>query len=351
MAYQRGIDLLHEIDTSRSARLAEALAQGQRALADNDVKSAMTRFEYALAIEPDNQQATLGLTRAQARGNVLDLMQDAWEAEQQGDLASALAAYEQANVLDGDFAQAAESVQRVAARINKERFHTAMSEAVGALDARQFKTAQKALAIAAQLQPDDASVQDLRQRLQRARKRSAIASLRKQAQQQIAAEDWQAASRSYKKALTIDPAVAFALDGKRLAHERIRLHQQLDHYLSEPTRLYSAEPLANAEQLLAAVDKVPENEPSLASKIATLRRHVAEAQTPVTIELHSDGLTDVVIYHVGRPGRFMQQQIELRPGTYILLGSRPGYRDVRKQIEVRPQMVPKVVRIRCEEMI
>ena len=71
----------------------------------------------------------------------------------------------------------------------------------------------------------------------------------------------------------------------------------------------------------------------------------------MSVELRSDGLTEVVIYHVGNRGRFLQQRLELRPGTYTVVGSRAGYRDVRQQIVVKPGVAPPVVTIRCEETI
>ena len=78
---------------------------------------------------------------------------------------------------------------------------------------------------------------------------------------------------------------------------------------------------------------------------------IAEAQTPSTVTLNSDGLTSVQIYHVGRLGQFTSQQLELRPGTYTVVGSRPGYRDVRKTLTVKSGAQQQILDIRCEEAI
>ena len=82
-----------------------------------------------------------------------------------------------------------------------------------------------------------------------------------------------------------------------------------------------------------------------------LRRQVTLARTPVPIDLHSDGETTVVIYHVGRLGQFRDQRLELRPGTYTAVGSRPGYRDARIVFTVLPGAAPLSVEIRCGEPI
>ena len=75
------------------------------------------------------------------------------------------------------------------------------------------------------------------------------------------------------------------------------------------------------------------------------------AQMPVRVSLESDGVTEVVIYRVGRMGSFLNQQVELMPGRYAVVGSRPGYRDVREEVIVRPGAAPDPVVVRCEEPI
>jgi hypothetical protein len=124
-----------------------------------------------------------------------------------------------------------------------------------------------------------------------------------------------------------------------------------DHYLNDPGRLYSPEPLANAERLLEQVKQVPADEPRLADKLKRLTALILEARRPIQVRMRSDGETEVVIYHVGRLGRFIDQQLELRPGTYTAVGSRPGYRDVRREFRVQPGHPAAIVDIRCEEPV
>ena len=132
------------------------------------------------------------------------------------------------------------------------------------------------------------------------------------------------------------------------ASHRARLHQQLDHYLQDPERVYSSEPLANAEKLLAAASEPPPGEPLLVEKIERLKALVTQARIPVAVTLESDGQTRVSVYHVGNLGVFIDHQLELTPGTYTVVGSRAGYRDVRKTLTVRPGSSPLSLDIRCE---
>jgi len=65
--------------------------------------------------------------------------------------------------------------------------------------------------------------------------------------------------------------------------------------------------------------------------------------------LRSDNRTEVTLSTVGTLGAFEEKRLELRPGSYTLIGSRDGCRDIREQIVVRPNMNP--VDIRCAETL
>ena len=349
--YQAALDRLQQLDARRADMVTEALDAGVRALAEDDVETAIARFEAALLIAPDHQDAERGLVRARNRGASLEHMDRGRKAEAANDLEAARDAYRQAVQVDADYTAAQAALQRVAGQIEARDFTAAMTRALGALDRGQTNEADKALAEAERLQPGNTAVRDARQRLQATRTRAALSGLRRQASDQVRREDWQAVIPLYRRALKVDPAAGFAREGLRRAEARAQLHAQFDHYLDQPARLYSAAPLANAKQLLATISDAPPDEPRLAGKIAALRDLVSRAATPMTLTLQSDGLTEVVVYRVGRLGQFDTHALQLLPGDYTIVGSRPGYRDVRKVVAVRPGVPLPPVVVRCEEVI
>jgi len=75
------------------------------------------------------------------------------------------------------------------------------------------------------------------------------------------------------------------------------------------------------------------------------------ATIPVQVEFRSDNLTEVVIYKVGSLGAFQSRTIDLKPGRYVAVGSRAGYRDVRREFKVLPQGMEQPIRMSCEEPI
>jgi tetratricopeptide (TPR) repeat protein len=350
-AYADALQKLRDLQGKRELLLDAALDLGQRALRNDDAQAALTQFERALAIEPDHQLAINGLRRAQVRAEVLEHMAAGHSAESDGDPDAAQAAYRRATQLDAEYQPAIENLQRVSAQIIDLKFRAAMSEALGALDGSQLKAAAKALSAAAELKPEDSALRDARLRLAAARQQVQLSGLRRRADKAIEKENWQTAAGLYQKALAVDADAAFARTGLRRVKQRLQLHQQFDHYLNDPARLSSSEPLANAEKLLLAAGEAPDGEPRLAEKISLLKRYVGEARLPLPVRLYSDGETEVVIYHVGRLGRFRHHQLELRPGTYTAVGSRAGFRDVRRVFSVSPGKPPPPVDIRCEEPV
>jgi hypothetical protein len=47
----------------------------------------------------------------------------------------------------------------------------------------------------------------------------------------------------------------------------------------------------------------------------------------------------------------MRKEVTLRPGTYVAVGSRPGFRDVRMEFRVAPEIEMQPVVVQCEEQI
>jgi len=343
--------LLLLLESERGQRLAAALDSGWQALQADDSASAIEFFETAKAIDTGSLDALEGLERARVRPDVLGLMAEGELALSGNDLAGAQAAYGEAVALDEAFEPAKDALQRVSEQINNLAFNDAMSRALNALEAEQVKTAEAALRQAASLKPDEEVVQYTRRELEALRQKLWLESQRKAAVEAESSEDWSGAVAIYTDVLARVPQAAFARQGMAFAKDRERLHQQLDHYLDDPTRVYADLPRANAEDLLESAANPPAEETRLVDKIRRLQALIVEAETPRTVTLSSDGLTTVKIYHVGVLGEFTNQQLELRPGTYTVVGSRPGYRDVRRTLTVKPGPQQQAVDIRCEESV
>jgi len=109
--------------------------------------------------------------------------------------------------------------------------------------------------------------------------------------------------------------------------------------------------MSKATGLVVDVTRMPEIGPRLSGQRDELSRLLKRAATPLTVSLVSDNMTDVSIYKIGKLGSFETRQLDLRPGIYVAVGSRPGYRDVRLEFRVAHEIELQPVVVRCEEAI
>jgi tetratricopeptide (TPR) repeat protein len=232
-----------------------------------------------------------------------------------------------------------------------EEFRNAMSEAQAAFARGDWPAARQALARAAALEPGSPAVADARRRVEEGERSQALAEQREAARAYEAKEDWRRALAEYEAALKLDPAVAFAQEGRERTAARASLAERLDYHIAHPLRLATDAVAAEAERLLQEAREIDSPGPRHRRQIAALEQALARSRAAVPVVLESDGKTDVVVHKVGHLGRFARKVLELRPGTYTVVGTRSGFRDVRHQLVVEPDGPPPPLVVRCEEEI
>ena len=350
-AYQNSINSLKDLLAGKEERLAAALENGEQALAGHDGPAAAGYFDMALVIEPHNEQARHGAERAHNLEQVLTLYQEGLELERRDSLAAARQALQEATVVDSQFNPARKALARVENRMQELAFQEVMSRTLEALNKKDTGTARKSLAEAARLRPGDVSVRDAGQRLAAMEKAQQLSQLQDKAERLAAEERWAETLQVYDKALAIDPHFGFAETGRKIARQRFELDRQVQEIISRPDRLQESGPMQEAEMTLARLQSIEDPGPRLQTQINELSRLISTASKPAEVILRSDNETSVVIYRVGGIGQFLEKKVSLLPGTYTVVGSRPGFRDVRKTLKVQAGNNPITIDIRCEEPI
>lgn len=226
-----------------------------------------------------------------------------------------------------------------------------MSEGLAALDRGALDEAQGAFARAEAARPGAAATADALKRVEEARKAEGLIAHRARAEAAEAREDWKGAAAEYEAALKLDPRVAFALAGLARTAPRAALDETIEGYLRRPERLSAGAVAREAERALGRVDDVEQPGPRLRQQRAALEQLLKSAQTPVGVPLVSDGETEVVVLRVGTLGTFRKKEVPLRPGSYVVVGRRRGYRDTRKTLVVSPGGTPAPLDVRCDEAL
>jgi hypothetical protein len=166
-----------------------------------------------------------------------------------------------------------------------------------------------------------------------------------------ARERWRDAVAEYDAALAIDAGLVFAQEGRLRATARADLDERLQGFIETPDRLYTVNVLQTAGEAIQQASRIPNPGPRLVGQATRLAGLMEAATQTVSVKLRSDNLTDVVVFRVGRLGLFKQFELQLKPGTYTVQGTRKGYRDVQRKLTVRPGQTIDPVMIQCEEPI
>nr|WP_298718200.1 serine/threonine-protein kinase [uncultured Steroidobacter sp.] len=343
--------LLDVVEERAPQVLAERLKAGAEALQAGRSEDAKAAFELALKIEPNNQVAMRGLKRAGTLDQVLALLTTAEGQEKEGNATAALDNFRKALALDSEATRASQGINRITSRQAADAFASSMARGYSALAAANYSQAREAFEAARRIRPDAPEIPQALRQIEQEQRTGVIGVKLREAQQLESQEKWAEALKEYRSVLELDSTVAAANDGVARTSPRATLNEQLELYLTQPERLFSQSVRAVAKETLARASNIANPGPILSRQIKTLGEWLARADVPVPVSLRSDNITQVTIYRVGVLGAFEQRSLELVPGSYTVVGTRPGYRDVRREISVMPGAAPEPVVIRCEDKI
>jgi len=297
---------------------------------------------------PLETPAPPGLTPGPAKDEAVKrLIASADRLAAAGSLSSAQADYQEALRLDPQSREARAGLQRVKSRMGEEEFRRWMAEGLAALNAGDAAAARTRLLKAGALRPEAAEVKEALAQAEGRLRSARIEALRQKASAGEQREDWADALAAYEEALALEPNLQFALQGKERSSALAGIERRMAFFVGQPEALGSDTQLDQAVRLLQDIQAAPPAGPRFAAEAEKLKALVQTAKTPVRITIESDHLTDVSVYRVGKLGRFGARDLNLRPGTYILLGSRDGYRDERLEFVVKPGPDPIRVTLIC----
>lgn len=349
--YKKGLDRLQEASDTAAKVVERELARGKAALEAGQSAAARDAFTLVRRIDPQNSVAVRGAARAATLDQVTALLTAASNDERGSQWSEAAQKYRQALQLDADTTSASEGLKRVESRIAGDAYAAAMSQGLGHLSAGRLADARAAFGRAGQVRPGAKEVSDALAQVAEAEKLRQIAAHRAAAEANERAERWEQALADYDAALALDRAVEFARQGRERVMPRLELAKALEIHVQKPERLTSPAVREQAYQLLAEAERVPSPGPVLAKQMAQVRTNLKKVEAPVRVALESDNATVVVIHRVGPLGAFEHREVDLLPGRYTVVGTRMGYRDVRREIDVLPGQAPPPLLIRCEERI
>lgn len=348
-AYQEAADALAALVETGLRRFEEALAEAVAAINARKPKEARQWLDQAKQIKPDEAALLAAEARAAKLPEVIDRLRQARNLELAERWAEATQALQGVRALDGQTAGIDAAIANARQQQAAQALSAQLSAGFAALGQRDFEAATHAFERALALDSGNSSALS---GLQQVADRSVLARidrLKAEATAHADAERWNEATAAYRNILALDANIGFA----KAELEQARVQQQalaaLAAIKADAEQLSADARYREALAALAQAKTLSRQGPILAAAIreadALLRYH----GKPVAVVLRSDDATEVLLSNVGVLGHFSEKRLELRPGTYQLLGSRDGCRDVRTRIVVKPDMAP--IDIRCREAL
>jgi tetratricopeptide (TPR) repeat protein len=343
--------LLSTLEKRAGEVLAAQLKSGATALQEGRSADAKTAFGLAVKIEPGNKVAEHGLKRANTLDEVLNLVAGAERMEKEANPVGAVDQFRKALALDAEAPRAADGIARIEAKFASDAFASTMARGYAALAKADYTGARSAFEAARRVRPSAPEIPTALKQIEQEQRTGVISEKLGVARDAEAQERWADALKEYRAVAELDSTVAAAQEGIARTTPRAALNEQLELYLTQPERLFSQPVRAAARDTLARAASIANPGLVLQKQMSTLKDWIARADVPVSVALQSDNITQVTIYRVGQLGTFAERSLDLVPGSYTVVGTRPGYRDVRREINVRPGAAPEPVVIRCEDRI
>lgn len=348
-AYTAAEARLETIVEGLPAAVTRLVERGQLALAQGDSAQAADAFSRALTLDPDAQSARDGLARAANLDHAIALVAQGRGFEDLQEIDKALAAYREALGLDAQAPGAANAIQRIEMARRETRFNRAMSDGFAALSRQAFDEAERAFKRAEAHDSNSPQVARALSDLASARTADAINTALRRGQKAAAAEDWARAAEAFDRALKLDGALVDALDGRKRARRRRDLDRDLRTHLADRLGLGTTARHDAAQATLDRARSETSPGPRLSGQIEALERALALARTPLDVGLRSNLATRVAIEGMGELGRFELHTVQLLPGTYVAIGRRDGFHQVRVEFTVSHDQPASTVVVECKD--
>jgi len=349
-AYRDTLELGESLLDRSQEIIAAALATAQQALEAGDAELAIEQFDIVLTVEEDNAQAQHGRVRAEKLPEVLALVRRGDELRREGQLAEAADAYRQALAID-EWNLARTALRAVTNALATARFDALMSNGFSALAAEEFADGETHFRAALEMRPSSVEASDGLTQAEQGSHLDQIALAEVRAMAFERRELWERAIEQYQAVLETDASLAFAITGLERARARGDLDAKLVNLIENPNLLLGDSVLEEVGVLVNQARALVSPGTRLEEQVARLDQLMLLASTPLTVQLQSDEVTEVTVYRIGPLGSFATKEIQVRPGTYTIVGSRNGYRDVRKTFTVLPGSELAPIDVVCAEPI
>lgn len=349
--FQQAHTRLTGLEALGRQKLAEAKASTEAAIESLNSNVANSQIELARAIAAEDPEVQALSARVAALAALTEHIEAGDRALELDKYAKAREEYRAAVALDPDHQRAANSLSRANRAVTDSDFRNHMSRGFAALERGDYDSAQSSFQSAGRIYPGNDAVSKALAQVENRKSISIVSVDLQRASDLESREEWQQAVDLYEALLADDPSLTDARVKLIPARVRADLDARLSGYIKEPLVLSNKTEFDAAQQSLQDARGINDPGPRLSGQILELDRLLRVANSPVDVVFRSDNQTHVVLFRVADLGQFEQRSVKLRPGRYVVSGTRNGYRDVRVEFTITGEPLERPIEVRCEEPI
>ena len=350
-SYQSALDGLSSLETAGESILAKAIDDASKAIEESILSTATTAIELAKAMAPANTKVQQLSRRIASLPQLIEAMEQGEKHSTLEQLSAAKEAFSQAVSLDPLHKKATAALAKTEQKITEQRFRDFMSEGFKALDKDNFQQATDAFNRAGTVYTDHLAVAQALAQVETRRSQLWVTTNMARAEEFAKKEQWQEAQSIYEKLLITDATLTDARVKQIPVNVRADLDRRIKKIIEDPLSLAASNQFRKAQKTLQDASGITSPGPLLSSQIKTLEQIIKASQTPVEVALASDSNTNVTLFRVARLGTFETTSVSLKPGRYIVAGTRAGYRDIRIEFTLTDKGFDSPITISCNEAI
>lgn len=344
---QRTQDLVAQWDTAFNQLLDKAREHFNQ----SDVKRAQLNVTRAIKLKPDDMTARDLSKRIEVLPEVEQLLEKVNIARVENNQQEEARLLKAIKKLDPQRRDEIKRLRIVEEALRELRFTSNIKSAISNIDNGNIKAAHGMLKQAASIYPDRSELTLVREKISKAVASANLETLLSKVDVLINDDNWQGVRdliqtlpAQYSNHSKVQQALS-------LAENIISLDRKVDGYLASPRRLTDLNIKQQAVELINNNAMIAQKSFRLLNKLLKLENQLKILSKPVTVTVHSDGKTEIVVVGQGHVGKTKLRQIQLKPGVYVIEGSRKGYRSKRVNLLIDSEIINQEITIICNERI
>lgn len=359
--YKKAIMIVDAELKTKNEKFNLFLSSAIKALEEEQIIEAGEWFKKAQAIEAENKAVLKGLYQIERREEVNQKYNLVLKFEQENELEKALTLLDKILTIDPDYKKAVQKQNSVKQKILANEFKQLISQVLILIEKKQYYDARVALKQAENINSADEIIAELDKVIAEKIQLLTIKQLKRQADAQEKHEQWKKALKLYLSIKKYDTDISgIEIDIRRVS-AYIKFNDILDKIILNPQRLNDNSVFEQLKKSLLHIDsELSKNDyllfplektPDIAKKLLTAKKIMEDAGKIIIVTINSDKQTDIVIYKIGKLGKLDNKTLYLRSGNYTIVGSRKGYRDYRRKINIMPSQQRINIEVICSEKI